>query len=146
MKTRIILLSPNSDKFNLNIRISWLRSVLRFYKLNKPFSGSWFWFKTNSPSQSFSGMPKLHSKKWKYTHCFVCGSGDHKMSVCPHKDSKKLIEVAQRRHYSTKKDRSSKNIRCVCKKKSETVPVDTRRRFNIYKTSIGGWQCRVDVL
>ena len=108
MKTTKILFSPNSEKFDLNIRISWLRSVLRFWKLNKPLA-------TVMHPQNFSKIPERHSKKSKYIHCFLCGSDDHKMSACRHKDSKKLIEVTQRRHYSTNKNKASKNIYCVCK-------------------------------
>ena len=64
-----------------------------------------------------SGLPKLYYYKSKCTHCFVCGSEDHRKPVY----IKIKKGVAQQRHDTTNKNKSSKNICCVCLMKSKTV-------------------------
>ena len=40
------------------------------------------------PRRTFQRCPNCTVTKSKCTHCFVCGSDDHKKSTCPQKDSK----------------------------------------------------------
>ena len=44
--------------------------------------------KQTLPRRTFHRCPNCTVTKSKCIHCFVCGSDDHKKSVCPHKDSK----------------------------------------------------------
>ena len=44
--------------------------------------------KQTLPHRTFQRCPNSTVTKSKSTHCFLCGSDNHKKSVCPHKDSK----------------------------------------------------------
>ena len=69
-----------------------------------------------SPKEIFR-CPNCTTTKSKCTHCFVCGSEDHRKPVY----IKIKKGVAQQRHDTTNKNKSSKNICRVCLMKSKTV-------------------------
>ena len=41
-------------------------------------------FEKTLPSKNFQRCRNCTATKSKFTHCFVCGSDDHRNSVCPH--------------------------------------------------------------
>ena len=75
-------------------------------------------FEQTLTNRNFQRCPSCTATKSKRTHSFVCGLKIiESLSVC----IKIKRGVAQQRHDATDKNKSYKNICCVCKQKYETA-------------------------
>ena len=85
MKVNKIEADENQD----NPLLAELRKI-QFEQSNQPvaFRSGILEIKQTLPHRTFQGCPNSTVTKSKCTHCFLCGSDNHKKSACPHKDSK----------------------------------------------------------